>query len=104
MTQFDAFPNPVVSQRRAFPLVISLRSDLLPAGSDAVIAPLVQKKLLAGVIGRLSPVVQIDQEEYVVLVERLATIPSRELPHRIANLARYRDALLGAVDLLYYGV
>ncbi len=104
MAQFDAFPNPVPSQRRVFPLVISLRSDLIPAASDAVIAPLAPRKQLAGVAGRLSPLVQIDQEEYLVLVERLTTIPLRDLPDRIANLARYRDALLGAVDLLFYGL
>jgi hypothetical protein len=49
-------------------------------------------------------VVEIDAEEYVVLVEYMTTVPARELPRRVANLARYRDELLGAVDLLFYGV
>jgi toxin CcdB len=104
VAQFDAFPNPLASQRRAFPLVISLRSDLIAASSDAVIAPLVPRRQLAGALGRLNPLVQLDQEEYVVLVDRLTTIPVSSLPRRIANLARHREALLGAVDLLFYGV
>jgi toxin CcdB len=104
MPQFDAFPHPVPSLRRSFPLALNLRSDLIAAGEEALIAPLVPRKRLPGSVGRLSPVVEIDAEEYVVLVEYMTTVPARELPRRVANLARYRDELLGAVDLLFYGV
>jgi toxin CcdB len=104
MPQFDAFPHPVPSMRKNFPLAVNLRSDLIAAGATALIAPLVPRSKFPGASGRLSPLVQIDGEVYVVLVEHLVTLPSRKLPDRIANLARHREALLGAVDLLFYGV
>jgi hypothetical protein len=40
----------------------------------------------------------------VVFTPRLMALPSGVLVRRAANLGRYRDALLGAVDLLFYGV
>jgi toxin CcdB len=104
MSQFDAFPHPVPALRRTYPLAISLRSDLIAAGETALIAPLIPRNRIPGAPGRLSPLVQIDQQEYLVLMEHLSIFPSRKLPDRIANLARHREALLGAVDLLFYSV
>lgn len=104
MTQFDVFPNPVTVARRAYPFVICLQSGLLADESDQVVAPLAPRRNLPGTRSRLFPAVRIDDEEYVVLVTRLFTLPARELPRRTANLARQREILLGAVDLLFYGV
>lgn len=103
MPQFDAFPHPVASLRRSFPLAVSLRSDLI-AGEGAIIAAMVPRSRLPGAAGRLCPAVRVDDEEYLVLIESMVSIPARELPPRVANLGRHRDALLGAVDLLFYGV
>ena len=104
MAQFDVFANPVAAARRAYPLVIHLQSDLLPGSTDIVVAPLAPHRELAGGSGRLSPVVAIDDEPYAVLVRSLTNLPASDLKRRIANLARYRESLLGAVDLLFYGV
>lgn len=104
MAQFDVFAHPVHPLRQIYPLAVSLRSDLIPAGEDALIAPLVPRQHIPGAAGRLTPVVRIDDEEYVVLINTLTTVPAQGLPHRMANLNEHRDALLGAIDLLFYGV
>jgi toxin CcdB len=103
MTQFDAFPNPVHSLRRAYPFVVDLRSDLFPEGNRLIIAPLVPRVKLPGIAGRLAPVVRIDADEYVVLIDRLVSIPAGDAPTRIANLVAHREALIGALDLLFSG-
>jgi toxin CcdB len=106
MTQFDIFANPIPASRRHYPLLVSLQSTLLADRSSQVVAPLVPRRNLSGAAGgsRLAPVVKIDDDEYIVLVPALMTLPAGELPRRIANLSRHREALLGAVDLLFYGV
>jgi toxin CcdB len=104
MTQFDTFPNPVHASKRAYPLLVCLQSALLAERSSQLVAPLVQRRNLAGTGSRLAPVVQIDDVEYLVLIPSLMTMPATELSRRVANLARYREQLLGAVDLLFYGV
>lgn len=103
MPQFDVFRNPDAASRRVFPFVVSLQSDLVDVASDRVVAPLALRERVPGT-GRLTPVVQLDGDDYVVFIRTLETLPARLLPRRVANLARHRDALLGAVDLLFYGV
>jgi toxin CcdB len=104
MTQFDVFPNPVTAARRAYPFVICMQSGLLTDESDQVVAPLAPRRHLTDAKSRLLPTVNIDDEEFLVLVPRLFTLPARDLPRRTANLARQREVLLGAIDLLFYGV
>jgi len=104
MPQFDVYINPVPSSRRRYPLVVMLQSDLLSERSSQVVAPMAPRRGLSDTSNRLSPVVSIDDDQYVVLVTSLVTLPIRELQKRVANLSRHRDVLLGAVDLLFYGV
>ena len=103
MTQFDTFPNPIPGSRRAYPLLVCLQSPLMSEHPQQVVAPLVPSGGL-GSAGRLAPVVRIDNVEYAVLIPALMTMPATELKRRVANLVRDREALLGAVDLLFYGV
>ena len=104
MLQFDAFPHPVASLRCIYPLAVNLRSALIAPGEDTVIAPLVPRREFPEMPGRLSPVVTIDEDEYVVIIEKLTTVPVHSLSRRIANLSSHRESLLGAVDLLFFGV
>jgi toxin CcdB len=104
MPQFDAYPNPDRTSRAQYPFVICLQSALLADRASQVVAPLVPRGAFAIATNRLAPVVRIDDAEYVVLVTSLETLPAALLSRRIANLSRYRESLLGAVDLLFYGV
>jgi toxin CcdB len=103
MPQFDVFPNPVSSSRRAYPYVVCLQSELTAGRSNQVVAPLAPRRALPNA-SRLAPVVRIEDDEYVALVTSLSTLPARDLSRRVANLARHREALLGAIDLVSYGV
>lgn len=104
MAQFDVYPNPVPGARSRYPYVVCLDSDLLAGRSHRVIAPLARSDGMPGRAGRLTPEVPIDDVSYAVIVTAIVTLPSSELTHRVANVARRRDDLLGAVDLLFYGV
>jgi toxin CcdB len=104
MAQFDVYPNPDRTSRAEYPFVICLQSALLADRTSQVVAPLVPRSALGTHTGRLAPVVRIDDTEYAVLVTSLETLPASELSRRIANLSPFRDPLLGALDLLFYGV
>ncbi|MDQ2639723.1 MAG: CcdB family protein [Pseudomonadota bacterium] len=103
MLQFDAFPYPVPALRRSFPFAINLRSDVVPGDDRLVIAPLAPRARMPGVAGRLAPVVRIEGEDHVVIIDRLVSIPTRAAQRPIANLAAHREALIGAIDLLFSG-
>jgi len=104
VAQFDVFTNPVTAARRAYPLVIGLQSDLIALGTEVVVAPMAPRRLLPGAAGRLTPIVRIEDQDYVVITQSLTSLPARDLERRIANLQAYRQSLMAAVDLLFFGV
>jgi toxin CcdB len=104
MSQFDVFANPVTSARRAYPLVVCLQSDLIAGGADVVVAPLASRRSVPGTIGRLTPIIRIDEQDYVVLTNSLTSLPAKALQQRLANLSSYRQSLTAALDLLFFGI
>lgn len=103
MPQFDAFPHPVPSLRKDYPLAVNLRSDVVPGAGQLIIAPLAPRARFGAVAGRLAPIVRVDAEDYVVIIEHMNSIPARAIPPRIANLASNRESLIAALDLLFSG-
>jgi toxin CcdB len=104
MAQFDVFANPVAPAKRSYPLVICLHSDLNASGTEAVVAPLALRSALPSATGRLAPIVRIDDQDYLVLTNNLTSLPVRDLGRRIANLSSHRQSLMGAIDLLFFGI
>lgn len=104
MAQFEVFANPVLTARRAYPFVVVLQSDLAEGSRDRVVAPLAARRAMAPVAGRLTPVVWIGADEYVVLVPSLTTVSARDLAAVAGSVAVARGQLLAAVDYLFFGI
>lgn len=104
MTQFDVFPNPISSTRSVYPYVVVLQSRAASTRNEVVIAPITRRANAAGAVGRLTPIVQIDGRDHVVVTGSLATIQTVDLKRRVASLADHRSELLGAIDLLFFGI
>ena len=101
--QFDTFANPSPVSKHTYPLLVCLQSPLFGAAAQQIVAPLALTRFFPA-NSRLTPTVRIDDGDYVVLVPSLTTISVKDLQRRVANLAKHRDELLGAVDLIFYGV
>ncbi len=104
MAQFDVFVNPAPAARRAYPFVVALQSPFVQTPRDQIVAPLAPRVSMPKVMGRLTPVVKINDEDYVVLVPKLAGIPSRDLAQSPCSIATARGDLLAAIDYLFFGV
>jgi len=104
MAQFDVFVNPISRARRAYPLVAVVQADLADTGRDRIVAPLALKARLEGSVGRMTPHVEIDGAEYVLLVPAMTAIHLGDLRDRKGQLTRYRDAIVAALDFLFLGV
>jgi toxin CcdB len=102
--QFDVFANPIAAVRRHYPYVVILQSDFVDGGRERIVAPLVPRKSLPAVAGRLTPIVALESSEFVVLVPALAGVRRHDLRVRVASLAGARTEVLAAVDLLFFGV
>lgn len=105
MTQFDVYANPIAAARSVFPYVLILQADVAVVSHEIVVAPIAsQSKFTVAGSGRLMPKVSIDGRDYVVVTGSLTTLPLADLKRRVANLRDQRPALLGALDLLFFGV
>lgn len=102
MAQFDVFQNPKAGM---FPLLLDIQSELLSRLETRVVVPMTTvKKLGAKPITRLNPTVKIDNHEYVLVVQDLASIPLSALSKRITNIAAKRTEIIAALDLLITGI
>ena len=104
MTQFDVFVNPITQARRSYPFVVVLQADVARRGDERAVAPAAPRAAFSKVVGRLTPVVVVGREEFVLLVTSLTTIPQRSLTQAIASAASRRHEILGAIDYLFFGV
>jgi toxin CcdB len=52
----------------------------------------------------LTPVLEFEGKNYLMLTPQIAGIPSRDLGPIAGNLASHRDAIIAAVDFLLAGV
>jgi hypothetical protein len=101
--QFDVFVNPIAAARRYYPFVVVLHSDFVNGGREQIVAPLVPRRSLSAIAGRLTPVVTVESSEHVVLVPALAGVRRGDLKERAASLSAARTEILAAIDLLFFG-
>lgn len=102
--QFDVFDNPVPRARQDFPLVIVLQSDVASVGRDRIVAPLVPRKRMTKLAGRLTPIVSVGGVEHVMLVPRMTSVAAAELRIPRAQLTDRGDDIVLAIDFLFLGV
>jgi toxin CcdB len=102
--QFDVFANPVSAARSALPFVVVLQSDITATNVETIVAPLALRSKFPEAAGRLLPPVVLDGRDFVVVTASLAALPITDLRRKVGNLAAHRVELLGAADLLFFGV
>jgi toxin CcdB len=104
MTQFEVFANPVTRSRASYPFVVVLQADVARGGRERAVAPVAPRAAFPMVAGRLTPIMAIERDEFVLLVTSVTTIPVQSLGRAIASLADRRDDILAAIDYLFFGV
>ena len=101
MPQFAVHRNKNRRTQTQFPFLVDVQADLLSELSSRVVIPLAKApKLAKKPIDRLTPLVKIDGEEYILLTPQLAGIRSTELGPAVANLVGQRQIILAAIDFL----
>ena len=103
MAQFDVFVNPFRGARPNFPFVIAMQSDVAVSPAYLMVAPVATRGAFLGG-GRLTPKVEIEGKDRLVLVPHMTVIQSRDLETPIGSVAQARSELLAAIDLLFFGV
>lgn len=105
MQQFSVYTNNS-KNKKIYPFFINVQSDLLDHLSTRLVMPLALKHAANSQVKALSPVLSVDQEDYVILTSLLTTTDVKNLNADclITNAAHLRDELVAAIDLLVLGI
>ena len=104
MPQFAVHRNKNRRTQAQFPFLVDVQAELLSELSSRVVIPLAKApKLAKKPIDRLTPLVEIDGDEYILLTPQLAGIRGTELGPLVANLAEQRQTIVAAIDFLIIG-
>lgn len=104
MSQFAAYRNKNAQTKKLFPFLLDVQAELLDGLQTHVVVPLaVAEKNAAKQMSRLTPLLMIDGENYLMLTPQLAGINKKELGAQAADLSIYRTEIMAALDFLMTG-
>ena len=83
--------------------LLDVQADTLDGLNTRVVVP-VQRPSRAPFPGRrLNPVFEVNGSRYVMVTQFISAVPERDLGMPVANLARHRDEIVTALDMLFQG-
>jgi len=104
MPQFTAYQNKNAQTKKLIPLLLDVQNELLDELQTRVVVPLTSvEKNTAKQISRLTPLLKIDGENYLMLTPQLAGINKKELGKPVADLSNSRTEIVAALDFLVTG-
>ena len=105
MPQFDAYENPTIAQREAFPYFVVLQSDQLDPYSTRLVMPLARSAAQpAAPPRRLARTVEIRGERLYLAPHLCATLPQRVLKRPVVSLRADAVSFVDALDAVVSGV
>lgn len=105
MSQFALYRNPNPDSRTSFPFLLDVQSDLIADLATRVVVPLSPAAAMKGkLIRTLTPLFEIEGEQYAMLTPQLAGVSRKPLGDRIGDLSARRDEIIAALDLLITGI
>lgn len=98
MARFDLYRNPGGSG-----LLLDVQADLMRDLNTRIVVPLMRRRDAPKPAGRLNPVFEIDNAEFVMVTQFVASVRVAELGRRAGTLAHEDAAITNALDMLFSG-
>jgi toxin CcdB len=103
MPQFVLYRNANRQTQNHYPFLLDIQSDFLNALKTRLVIPaamLTKHKP----ISRLNPLFTWEEEQYLLITQEMAAIPSNNLGAQVTNLQALRSDILASIDLLITGI
>ena len=105
MSQFDVYANPSKTTKSAYPYILDIQSSVISEIATRIVLPLGRKKLFKGEeLKGLTPLIEYEGEEFLLLVPQIASMPSKTLRNPIGSLSHLRDEIIAALDFALTGI
>ena len=86
------------------PYLVELQTDLVSELDAVIVAPLVRHADAGPMLHKLYPVIAFGDDQLVLRVAELVSLPRSALGRKVGSIKSDRDALTAAVDLLFFGI
>ncbi|MGY6275785.1 CcdB family protein [Methylomonas sp. MgM2] len=103
MAQFTLYRNANRQTQGRYPFLLDIQSDFLNELKTRLVVPVI-KLAEKKPITRLNPILQWEQQQYLLVVQEMAAIPANNLGVKVTGLEMLRGEILAAVDLLITGI
>jgi toxin CcdB len=105
MSQFILYKNPDNNTAKAYPYFVDVQNELLSTFNTRLVIPLTPLYLLEKKApSHLCPTIHIEQGDFVVLTQQMASIPTKLLAEPVTDLSAFRDEIIAAIDFLITGI
>jgi toxin CcdB len=103
--QFTVYKNRS-RNKQAYPYFIDVQADMLAHLNTRLVMPLTQKANSNSQVKVLTPVITIEQVDYVVLATMITTTDVKNLKDEdaIMDASHLRDQLVSAIDMMILGI
>ena len=104
MAQFSIYTNTNPISKAIYPYIIDVQSPLLDSLETRLVIPLSQKsRFNEKAIKNLTPVLLINNIEYLVLTPQMAAIQKKHIGTYIGDFTKYRNEIVYSIDFLITG-
>ncbi|NOZ51626.1 MAG: plasmid maintenance protein CcdB [Gammaproteobacteria bacterium] len=105
MSQYTLYKNENNDSKKTYPYFVNVQSDLLDDLNSRMVIPLSPLEALNNTNAKkLCPLIDIEEGCFVLLTHQLTSIPRSILKKEATSLEKYRNEILGAIDLLLTGI
>lgn len=105
MAQFQVYRNLNRGTAKDYPYLLEVQSNLLSDLRTAVVIPLVKADEYANMkLTRLTPMVEVGGETFILMTHQLAAIDRRSLGKVVADLSSQRSEVVASMDFLISGI
>ena len=84
-------------------LVMDLQTDIVDIPGSRIVAPVSPMVQTPAPVRGLHPVIQFEEQPYVIIAHLLAAVPAAGLSGPLANYAGQGDVITRALDILFQG-
>ena len=103
MRQFDIVENTNSGTNRHVPYLLLLQAPLFDGLATRVVAPLVPLKGFGKPLARLTPVISVADEAFVVSIAEIAGVPLAAIGEKVDSISDSRPEIVSALDFLFTG-
>lgn len=101
MSQFILYKNENKSSKKIYPYLVDVQNDFFDELNSRVVIPLSPHNTLNQTNAKkLCPIINVNDEQYVLLTHQMTSIPKTMLKKKVTSLESLRYEILGAIDFL----